>query len=87
MHECAPDVGLQQHDRGKHHVADNVANQPIERFELQPRGKIKQADDGRNTHRHLHGAGATNQLQQLVHQDRDDQDVEHVPPRYGRTSQ
>ena len=36
MDEGAADVRLQQHDGGEHHVADDVANQPVEGLELSP---------------------------------------------------
>ena len=86
MDERAADVGLQQHDGREHDVADDVADQPVERLELQAPRQVEQADDRGDADRHLHRARAADELQQLVNHDRDDQDVEHVPPRDGRAA-
>ena len=80
MHQRASDVGLEQNDRGKDHVADDVSDQPVERFELQAQRNVEEGHDDRDADRHLHRARAADQLQQLVHHDRNDQDVEQVPP-------
>ena len=71
--ERAPDVALHQHDRGEHDVADDVANQPVEGFELKAAREVEHPDEHGDADRHLHRVRAANQLEHLVDDDRHDQ--------------
>ena len=84
--ERAADVGLEQDDEREHEVTRHVADQPVDRFEVPPDRQEEQADEDRRPERHLDGARAANQLQDLVNQHRHHEDVEEVPPIGGRTA-
>ena len=80
VRERAPDVGLKQHDDREHHVAGQVANQPVDGLELRPARAVEQRDEHAAAERHLHGARAANELQDLVDEHRHHEDVDEVPP-------
>ena len=84
MRQRAADVGLKQHDDRDHHVTGEVANQPVDGPEARPARAVKERDEHAGAERHLHGAGAANQLQRLVDDERHHEDVEDVPPSDGR---
>ena len=87
VHQRPADVRLHQDDGREHDVPDDVADQPVEGFELEPQRHVEQPDDHGDANRHLHRAGPANELQQLVHDDRHDRDVEKVPPGDGGSLQ
>ena len=86
MRKRPPDVGLEQHDHCEHDVAGKIANQPVDRLEVQPARAVEQPAEQRPADRHLHGARAANQLQELVDQDRHHEDVGEIPPADGRAA-
>src|SRR6266545_5149695 len=86
VHQRAPDVSLHQHDSGKDDVSHDVANEPVDGFELQTARQVEHAHHERNTHGQLHGMRSANELQHFVHDDRDDGDVDDIPPRHRRPS-
>ena len=87
VRERTPDVGLEQHDDREDHVGGEVSNDPVDGLELQPlREEIEQQDEA-GAERHLRRARAADQQQQLVHENRDDADVQRVGPADVRTLQ
>jgi hypothetical protein len=87
VRERPADVGLEQDDEGEDQVTSHVADQPVHRFEVAPHGEVEQADEYGRTERHLHGARAANQLEDLVDQHRHHENVDEIPPVRGRTAQ
>src|SRR5712691_7469792 len=87
MRERPADVRLKQHNHGEDDVANEIANQPVHRLEVPPSRPVKKRHQQAAAERHLHGARPPNQLEDLVDQDRHDEDVEDVPPADGRAPQ
>ena len=83
VRERAPDVGLKEHDDGKADVGREIADDPVHRLEIEPAGDEEQADEKAGAERHLHGACAADEQQQLVNEHRDQHDVDDVPPGHG----
>ena len=85
--ERAADVRLEQHDDREDDVGRQVADDPVDGLELEPlRQEIERKQEAA-AQRHLHGAGAANEQQQLVHEERHDRDVEDVRPGDCRAAQ
>ena len=87
VRERTPDVGLEQDDGGKDDVADQIADQPVHRLELDQPRHVEQRHRQRAADRHLRGPGAANEREDLVDQDRDDGDVDDIAPAYRRPAQ
>ena len=87
MRERAADVRLENHDRRKGDVDQHVPDHPVDGLQRRQPRDVEQADDDQRPGRHLHGARAPDQLQELVDQDRDDRDVQDVPPANWRTAE
>ena len=83
VRQRAADVGLKQHDDREDDVGGEVADHPVDGLELEPLREEEQADEEAAAQRHLHRARAADEQQQLVDQDRDERDVEQIPPGDG----
>jgi hypothetical protein len=83
MRERAPNVGLKQHDDGENDVGQKISNQPIDRLQMPPAGDVEHQHQQRRAGGHLNGARAPDRLQHLVDHQRDDGDIEDVPPGHG----
>ena len=80
VRQRAADVGLEDHDGREDHVDQHVADHPVEGLQRGEPRQVEQHDDQQRAYRHLNGASSPDQFQELVDQDRDDRDVEQVPP-------
>ena len=81
-----PDLGLEDHDQGKHRVRKQGADQPVQRGQLTQAGEIKSERQRYHAHQHERGPRALYQGQELVDDDRDQQNIDdgdhrHVWPR------
>jgi hypothetical protein len=87
VREGAPDVGLEEHDDRDDDVGAEIPDHPVDGLELKPVRQKEQADQEAAAERHLHGASAPNQQQQLVNEERHQRDVEQIRPRHRRPVQ
>jgi hypothetical protein len=78
VRERTPDIRLEQHDHGEYDVAKEIADQPVDGFEMPPLGSVEQRDDDAGAGRHLDRARAFDQLEDFVDQ--------HDRTRMSRTS-
>src|SRR5688572_19577363 len=87
MREGPPDIGLEQYDEPERDVSGEVTYEPVHRFEPCPARPVEQRDQDAPAKCHLHGAGASNQLQHLVDQHRHHEDVDEIPDVHRWTPQ
>ncbi len=80
VRQRAADVGLEDDDRRKRDVDQHVADHPVERLQRRQPRHVEETDDQQRARRHLDRASSPDQFEELVDQDRDDRDVEQVPP-------
>src|SRR5688572_8158035 len=84
MRERTANIRLKKHDSGKDQVRKQVADQPVDRLQVSPARYVEHHHQQRKPGGHLDGTRAADCLQYLIDHQRDDGDVEDVPPGHGR---
>ena len=87
VRERAPDVGLEDHDRRKGDVDQHVPDHPVDGLQRHQPRQVEQPDDQQRAGGHLDRPGTADQLEELVEDERNDGDIEQIPPADGRAPQ
>ena len=80
MRKRAPDLGLENNNDGKDEIRKHVRQQPRNGLKPDPPREIEKHHNQRKSQRHLDCTSPFDEHEQLVDEERDNEDVQHSGP-------